>query len=471
MVARIFKKYFLFLIAPLIFVPLMGVNECCLDFQARAFISDPPEFEVATKYHDPESTEPLGYLNNPVYNVHVAGFGNMTEYRYKYGQEADIDCASESGYSSWLPASQDENVLDLELNFVGAPDGVYDICLLGRGTTTCSHKGSEQLPENATHYKFRRDTTGPSTTILGPSGNVTSPTIEMTWSQAIDAVTYTASVNTNTNCGDLTKVQEFAGLIGTSQAFTLPSAGTYYLCLSATDEQGNTAVASNQGQLAVAFQDELVTLDNTTAPNANLIGTWLSVSTSSGEDFKKVGVRYSPSRGEYLKEVSALILGGLPTINMPPSESDWTALTGFWRLRIWAIPTSTPPVSGVPAIVNYYTSTQPAAPIAVGNYNLNINPVGGIPVRAGLTGSGRQKWLATFNLSGMNVILDPNYTYMMEVSVINTSNAPFIYILESNLPGLQGVSVSKTLTQPAPGAWQYMTGLPTYKIVTSATQP
>ncbi|MBX7169184.1 MAG: PEP-CTERM sorting domain-containing protein [Pirellulales bacterium] len=194
----------------------------------------------------------------------------------------------------------------------------------------------------------------------------------------------------------------------------------------------------------------------TPADNSHLVSTWLSASTAGGNDYKKVASQYQPLHAEYIDHFSALILGGTPTPGLvPPTNAQWALLNGLWRFQIWSVPASSPPVSGYPAIANYYWQTQAFAPVAVGNVNLLTTPIGGIPTPAGLSASGRQKWIAEFDLRSQNILLEPSRIYMIELSVVDSSGAPYIYIIGTDIAGLPGASVSKTPTQNPPGNLQY----------------
>ena len=202
--------------------------------------------------------------------------------------------------------------------------------------------------------------------------------------------------------------------------------------------------------------------------NSHIVTSWGSVTTPDGSNYNKVGMPYQPSRVETIDHFSALMLGGLTSTNMPPDESNWALLTDHWRLRIWSVPASDPPVGSLSAINYHYWQTQPIPAVAPDQFSLVVNPVGGIPSRVGLSPSGKQKWFADFDLNSRNILLDPSRVYMFELSVLINSGAPFIYIFETDVAGPVGVNVSKTLTQPFPGSTSHFNGPLAERLTTNA---
>ncbi|MDZ4819023.1 MAG: PEP-CTERM sorting domain-containing protein [Planctomycetota bacterium] len=209
--------------------------------------------------------------------------------------------------------------------------------------------------------------------------------------------------------------------------------------------------------------------------NSTLVGSILSVQGGGGANYQKYAMMYQPSQAETIDHFSSLMLGGMPGTDSPPNEANWELLHYLWRLQIWSVPATAPPVDTqivgigvIPAIVNEYWQTQPDATAVPGNYNLEVYPVGGVPTRDGLSPSGKQRWLADFEVSSHNVLLDPSRTYMFELSVIENTNAPYIYIFETNLAGPPGARVFKGLSGPGPVGLNYPLPTPALRMTTQA---
>ena len=101
-----------------------------------------------------------------------------------------------------------------------------------------------------------------------PSNNVTPA---VTWGAATDTqhlVTYVLQVASTSNCAAGSIAQTYpvppAILSGTSQSLTTLTAGTWYVCVSATDQAGNSRNATNNGYSFVI---------DTTPPTAGNSGT------------------------------------------------------------------------------------------------------------------------------------------------------------------------------------------------------
>ncbi|MDZ4819022.1 MAG: PEP-CTERM sorting domain-containing protein [Planctomycetota bacterium] len=222
------------------------------------------------------------------------------------------------------------------------------------------------------------------------------------------------------------------------------------------------ALLASTSSVAKASQ---LAFDYIGADSSTYVQSWVSVSLSSGGDYGKYGITYQPNNAQTIDDLSVAMLGGLTSTAIQPSEADWALLHDLWRLKIWSVPASAPPVDTVthgivPAIVNeYWQGQQIPSPPGVSTYV--INPVGGIPSRAFLSPSGKQVWRADFDLNAFNIVLDPSRIYMLEMSVLVTSGAPYIYIFQTSTPGPTGVRVTKAISQPLPGNF-LLADTPTY---------
>jgi hypothetical protein len=211
------------------------------------------------------------------------------------------------------------------------------------------------------------------------------------------------------------------------------------------------------GQLAFDY------IGNDSAP---YVASWVSVRNSDGSEFGKYGITYQPAQSQTIDHLSVAMLGGMTSTAIAPNEADWANLQNAWQLQVWSVPANAPPVDTVthgivPAIVNEYWQTQPNPSVSPGNYIVSVNPVGGIPSRAFLSPSGKQVWLADFDLNPFNIVLDPSRVYMLEMSVFVNDGAPFIYIFQTSTPGPIGVRVNKAFTDPFPADF-VLANTPTY---------
>jgi len=194
-----------------------------------------------------------------------------------------------------------------------------------------------------------------------------------------------------------------------------------------------------------------VAFDYIGANSSPYVASWVSVVNNADTEYGKYGITYQPNQAVTIDHLSVAMLGGLTSTAIQPNESDWALLHNAWALKIWSVPASAPPVDTVthgivPAIVNEYWQGQPIPAVTPGNFDLvGINPVGGIPSRHFLSPSGKQVWLADFDLNSFNITLDPSRIYMLEVSVFVNAGAPYIYIFETSTPGPIGVKVTKAL--------------------------
>ncbi|MDZ4819024.1 MAG: PEP-CTERM sorting domain-containing protein [Planctomycetota bacterium] len=199
--------------------------------------------------------------------------------------------------------------------------------------------------------------------------------------------------------------------------------------------------------------------------SSSYVASWVSVTIGSQMEYGKYGISYQPNNAQTIDHLSVAMLGGMTSTAIQPSEADWANLHDLWQLQIWSVPANAPPVDTVthgivPAIVNEYWQGQPV-PSPPGSSNYLVNPVGGIPSRAGLSPSGKQIWLADFDLNAFNIVLDPSRIYMLEVSVFTNTGAPYIYIFQNSTPGQVGVRVTKNFLQPFPGGFE-LANTPTY---------
>jgi len=209
-----------------------------------------------------------------------------------------------------------------------------------------------------------------------------------------------------------------------------------------------------------------VAFDYIGADSSPYVQSWVSVTIGSNNEFGKYGIAYQPNQAESIDHLSVAMLGGLTSTAIQPSEAHWAGLHDLWRLQIWSVPANAPPVATlndgiVPAIVNEYWQGQRIWTDFRGDYNLIVNPVGGIPSRAFLSPSGKQVWRADFDLNAFNIVLDPSRIYMLEMSVFVNSGAPYIYIFQTSTPGAMGVKVVKGLFTDFPGSFAYA-NTPTY---------
>ena len=149
----------------------------------------------------------------------------------------DVVVATDSLCTSAVESFFDLTTTSVEVSELA--DGSYFTCVEARnstGTTVATNNG----------LGFTVDTTPPGEfAIIDPSGLVNTGTPGVTWEMAADATSYDLVISTLADCGDT--VQEATDLITTSYRATTLADGTYYTCVVASDEVGNTTDATNNG--------------------------------------------------------------------------------------------------------------------------------------------------------------------------------------------------------------------------------
>lgn len=99
---------------------------------------------------------PPAYSNTTVLNIGVSG-SDVTDYKYKIGPDANIDCSTLGDYGNFIPIGT-----PITDNILGIADGLVEICVLGRDSS-----GVEMaIPES---YVFTKDTISPTVSIDTPA--------------------------------------------------------------------------------------------------------------------------------------------------------------------------------------------------------------------------------------------------------------------------------------------------------------
>ncbi|MFH1359331.1 MAG: hypothetical protein ABIH37_05570 [archaeon] len=184
-------------------------------------------------------------------------------------------------------------------------DGDYYSCVTAKnfyGSTEASNNG----------LAFSVDVTPPDAFyILSPIGTIDDNTPEVNWEIAAGATSYDLIISTLSDCSVAT--QEFLDLSATSQVLAELADNTYYTCVTAKDDVGNSIDASNNG---VSF------VVDTIPPFKHLIfATEVLTNIGSGPDSGFPNF-YGIDEADYICTISAWDAGYVP---------DWNGVDIFYK--------------------------------------------------------------------------------------------------------------------------------------------
>lgn len=153
---------------------------------------------------------------------------------------ASYDIKIAFDWSCEAPVKTFVNQTGLSISFPALPQGTYVVCAFARTASGALHFASNN------HLSFTVDSVVPGAfTITGPVAAVNSLLPVISWTGALGSWSYDVYLSTTAGCSGA--VETATGVAGRSYQVqtSLIDAQTYYVCVNAKDEAGNSAPATN----------------------------------------------------------------------------------------------------------------------------------------------------------------------------------------------------------------------------------
>ena len=158
---------------------------------------------------------------------------DVNSYRYKIVQGSATCGDDPTDYSSWT-----ENSGPLVISNLGA-DGVKRLCVIGAKNGV--------IQASVTNYLWTKDTVAPGAfNITAPAAITRALDTTVSWQSSSSAAKYDVKIASDEDCATVVRSQSNI-LLTTNYAVSGLVPGSYYVCVTASDEAGNTVIATNNG--------------------------------------------------------------------------------------------------------------------------------------------------------------------------------------------------------------------------------